>query len=356
MYSVLIYGAGSIGNHLAYACRCKDWQVTMVDIDSHALRRTREEIYPGRYGRWDDVIALASSADIEGVKPDVVFIGTPPDTHMSIALEVLLQKNPRVLLIEKPLCTPDLKGYAELAAAAKKVETIVLTGYNHVHTRNTREAENVLRGGAIGKPLSMTVRWLEHWGGIFAAHPWLNGPADTYLGFSSLGGGACGEHSHGINLFQHFARILGVGRVAELSCTMDMVRLGEADYDRNCLINVTLESGLVGSVAQDVITSPAVKTLRVQGEKGFLEWYANYRGGNDAVVWGVDGHEPREILIPKKRPDDFTGEIDEVEAVLHGKSTGASLSLEAGYETMQVIAAAYRSHELKKTVQVEYDL
>ncbi|WP_051822392.1 Gfo/Idh/MocA family protein [Desulfonatronum thiodismutans] len=354
MYSVLIYGAGSIGNHLAYACRCKGWRVTIVDIDPEALRRTKEEIYPVRYGRWDEGIALVSSAGVDEVLPDVVIIGTPPDTHMTIALEALQKRTPKVLLIEKPLCTPDLKGYAELAAATRKAETVVLTGYNHVHTRNTREAENVLRNGDIGNPLSISVRWLEHWGGIFAAHPWLSGPADTYLGFSALGGGACGEHSHGINLFQHFARILGVGRIAELSCTMDRVRQGEADFDRNCLINVTLESGLVGSIAQDVITSPAVKTLRVQGEKGFLEWYANYRGGNDAVVWGVDGQEPREILIPRKRPDDFTGEIDEVEAVLQGKSSGASLSLEAGYETMQVIAAAYRSHELKKTVQVEY--
>ena len=356
MYSVLIYGAGSIGNHLAHACRCKDWQVTIVDIDPEALQRTKEAIYPERYGQWDEGIMLTSPGELRTVEADVVIIGTPPDSHMSIALDVLQKSPPRVLLIEKPLCTPDLKGYAALAKMAKTCGTVALTGYNHVHTRNTREAENVLRNGEIGKPLSISVRWLEHWGGIFAAHPWLTGPADTYLGSSALGGGACGEHSHGINLFQHFARMLGVGRIAELSCIVDRVSRDGADYDRNCLINVVTDSGLVGSISQDVITSPAVKTLRVQGEKGFLEWYANFRDGNDAVVWGVDGQEPKEILFPKKRPDDFTGEIGEVEAILQGKSGGASISLEAGYETMQVIAAAYRSHELKKNVQVEYDL
>ena len=41
---------------------------------------------------------------------------------------------------------------------------------------------------------------MEHWGGIFNAHPWLNGPKDSYLGFTSKVGGSLCEHSHGLNL------------------------------------------------------------------------------------------------------------------------------------------------------------
>lgn len=355
MPNVLIYGAGSIGNHLAYACRCKNWQVSIVDVDPLALQRTREDIYPSRYGRWDETITLASPQDADTFDLDVVIIGTPPDTHMSLALDVLSKISPKVLLIEKPLCTPNLDGLKELTATAKEKKTTILTGYNHIHTQNTREAENILRSGIIGKPLSITVRWLEHWGGIFAAHPWLNGPADTYLGFSSRGGGACGEHSHGINLFQHFSRFLGAGRIAELSCTMDQVTQGAAAYDRICMINVITESGLVGSISQDVITQPAVKMLRVQGDKGFLEWYANYPDGqHDAVLWGSNGQQQEERLIPRKRPDDFSGEIEEIEAILLGSSQGASISLASGHETMVVISAAYRSHETKQSCRLTY--
>jgi pyruvate/2-oxoglutarate dehydrogenase complex dihydrolipoamide dehydrogenase (E3) component len=43
---VKIFGAGSIGNHLANASRRLDWQVDVVDIDLAALKRMREEIYP----------------------------------------------------------------------------------------------------------------------------------------------------------------------------------------------------------------------------------------------------------------------------------------------------------------------
>ena len=47
----------------------------------------------------------------------------------------------------------------------------------------------------------------EHWQGIFNAHPWLDGPQDSYLGFWKKGGGAISEHSHGINIWQFFTPV-----------------------------------------------------------------------------------------------------------------------------------------------------
>ncbi len=352
MTTVHIYGAGSIGNHLAHGCRNKGWDVTMADPDAEALRRTREDIYPARYGQWDPAIALTSPAELAGTA-DVVIIGTPPDTHMAIAANVLRQAPPRVLLIEKPLCTPDLAGLAEVTELAANTGARVLTGYNHIRAKNTREAERILSGGALGRPLSITVRWLEHWGGIFGAHPWLSGPAASYLGFSARGGGACGEHSHGINLFQHFARFLGQGGIETVSCLMDDVRDGPAAYDRICQMSVKTESGLVGFIVQDVVTRPAVKTLRIQGETGFLEWYAGYDAGHDAVIWAAGSQPAETIMIPRTRPDDFAGEIDEVEAILDGRGTGEAMSLERGADTMRAIAAARRSQDAGRACRLE---
>ncbi len=64
MARVKIFGAGSIGNHLGHACRGLGWQVTICDIDAQALRRTRVEIYPARYGAWDDGIRLAAVDEV----------------------------------------------------------------------------------------------------------------------------------------------------------------------------------------------------------------------------------------------------------------------------------------------------
>jgi predicted dehydrogenase len=85
MFRIKIVGAGSIGNHLAHAAVSRGWEVTLTDIDPAALERTRSATYPGRYGAWNEAIRLKDSRAALGDKADVVFIGTPPDTHIARA-------------------------------------------------------------------------------------------------------------------------------------------------------------------------------------------------------------------------------------------------------------------------------
>ena len=58
MQTVKIYGAGSIGNHMANASRAMGMKVDVVDIDETALNRMKGDIYPSRYGAWDENISL----------------------------------------------------------------------------------------------------------------------------------------------------------------------------------------------------------------------------------------------------------------------------------------------------------
>ncbi len=55
---VKIIGAGSIGNHLSNASRALGWSVDLIDTDPKALERTRTQIYPSRYGTFDQAIRL----------------------------------------------------------------------------------------------------------------------------------------------------------------------------------------------------------------------------------------------------------------------------------------------------------
>ena len=86
MKSVLIFGSGSIGNHMAFACRKNKMQVYVTDISKKALNRMREEIYPRRYGSWDNKINLTDYSDLKKIKKnfDLIIIGTPPKTHIKI--------------------------------------------------------------------------------------------------------------------------------------------------------------------------------------------------------------------------------------------------------------------------------
>lgn len=354
MYRVKIYGAGSIGNHLANAFRGLGWAVSMCDTEQAALDRTKHQIYPARYGRWDEDIRLATVEDLLDEPFEVVAIGTPPDTHVEILLRELEKATARVILVEKPLCGPGLEGCAELVKLARDKGIPVCVGYNHVLTRNTALAAEFIRNGGLGTPQTMGVTWVEHWGGIFAAHPWLDGPADSYLGDASRGGGACGEHSHGINIWQHFAYLLGVGKIAMVSAVMERVTASDIDYDQIVQINVMTEKGFTGYIIQDVVSRPALKLARIQGTAAALEWRVNSDSQHDEVrYWERDRW--REERIPKKRPDDFVAEANHLSDVVDGNVQSSPLSLERGLETMMVIAAANKSAKEGRQVTIDYE-
>ncbi len=355
MYRVKILGAGSIGNHLAHAARRLGWHVALCDVDVAALERTRTKIYPGRYGSWDDAIELYHSSEAPRGAFDLIVVGTPPDSHIRLALDAL-EERPRALLVEKPLCPPSLEGAEELRRVAAAHGIAVFVGYDHVVGEAARTALEAAR--RLGPPETLDVEFREHWGGIFAAHPWLAGPQDSYLGFWRRGGGASGEHSHAVNLWQHLARELGAGRVVQVTASLDYVRTGAVDYDRLCLLNLHSEAGLWGRVVQDVVTSPPRKWARVQGAGGYVELGIGTEPGADGVGWCIGEGEPQTKRIPKTRPDDFLRELEHIAPAL---ARGAdaddwceALGLERGLETMLVVAAAHRSAEEKRSIQIDY--
>jgi len=356
MCKVKILGAGSIGNHLAHGCSSKGWNVTICDLDPAALERTKNDIYPSRYGIWDENIRLAAPEVVETEDFDLVIVGTPPDTHMAIATKILETRPPKILLIEKPVCTPGLENARELIALQKETGCFVAVGYNHTLTSHSRRAAELLDGGFLGQPLTISAGFREFWGGIFKAHPWLSGPRDSYLGFAARGGGAGGEHSHATNIWQYFANLTGMGKIIEVSAMLDMVDDGLVNYDRLFQVSVKTETGVVGSIIQDVVTEPPEKMLRIQGTTGFLEWQVNADSTHDAIRYAGEDNEIVEELFAKTRPDDFLGELDHLGGILAGESREKSpLALVQGLNTMMVVAAAHLSSRQKRSVKINYE-
>jgi len=273
-----------------------------------------------------------------------------------VAFAVLARSAPKIIVVEKPLCTPDLSRCDELEKVARDKGTLVLTGYNHTLVPASNAAVARIKTGALGTVQTVIAEFREYWGGIFAAHPWLSGPADSYLGFWQRGGGASGEHSHAMNIWQFFANALGGGRITEVNALLDYDNSGGCAYDRICQLHVRTENGLPGSIVQDVITEPSRKYVRVQGSKGFLEWHVNYRKDEDRILFGSSGEAMQETAFPKTRPDDFKGEIDHVERLLNKKDAAdqSPIHLHRGLETMLVVAAAHLSARSKRPVHIDY--
>lgn len=347
---VKIYGAGSIGNHLAHASRRMGWEVTVVDVDGAALERMKGSIYPSRYGEWDEGIALHQAESDPKGGFDLIGIGTPPPAHLPLA-SAALDEEPAAILIEKPMCNPDLAGADDFYAKARGSASRVFVGYDHVVGQSATKAVGLVKAGEIGEVLSFDVEFREFWGGIFAAHPWLDGPHDSYLGYWQRGGGACGEHSHAISLWLYLAQAFGFGHVAEVQGMLKYVDDGRVNYDELCSLNLRTESGMCGRVVQDVITQPSKKVAFIQGTKGNLSLFINYDKQGDAIRIARVGEDEVWHCVHKTRPDDFIAELSHLDQVV--SQEGASpISMEHGLETMLVVAAAHRSQAHGRTVRI----
>ena len=320
MLKVLIVGAGSIGNHLAHACRNQNWEVHITDIDQAALERMRREIYPVRYGAWDAEIVQHSHFP-EKTRWDAVIVGTPPDTHIRVAIEVLSRCQTGVLLIEKPLTVPGCNDVSRLETLLKLKKVRGLVGFNHNVTANTLFMAELVAQYIIGRPTRIEVDWLESWEGIFAAHPWLNGPADSYLGYQARGGGALCEHSHAIAMWLHLVDLLDIKESFEFTASAKMLVADPLSYDQETQVSMRWAGGLVGRIRQDVSTFPAVKRASIIGESGYIQWATNEKNSVDVVRWSNEEGRLEVKEFPKTRPDDFVNEVKMIETAVKNQTS-----------------------------------
>ena len=211
-------------------------------------------------------------------------IGTPPDTHYNI-LKKILKGNPRAVLIEKPLCRPTNKEINFFKNHLLNYKIKFFCGYNHTIGKAALKIRKLLQKKDVGKIISIDVDWREHWQGIFKAHPWLNGPSDTYLGFWKRGGGALSEHSHGINIWQFLANSQSVSKIYSINSNISYKKLNKSNYDDIAFINLKSSNNIMGRVVQDVVTLPVKKSARILTQNAYLEWHCERSKGFDEVIY-----------------------------------------------------------------------
>jgi len=346
---VKIYGAGSIGNHLAQAARRKKWDVTVVDVSSEALERMKNDIYPKRYGAWDPEIKLCLSKDDPKGGFDVICVGTPPNVRLAVSLEALKEK-PKILQLEKPLCTPNLAGLVGFTGQLDDFEsTHVLVGYDHSISPSFQKFCHSPDIKAI-MPRTIEVQWRENWEGIFKAHPWMRYVWDSYLAYTHKGGGSGCEHSHGLHLWVYLWKLLDPDFAQSLfwnhvtfSSTTDVVRInadhGQVVYDECHTIFASNRNGrYIGSITTDVYTRPTRKLVIVQGERGRIEWEAFANFDEVRTYMGENNHIEIQ-RYPKTRQDDFFNEMEHIESIINNPpmAENSPLSLEHAVDVMKIL-------------------
>ena len=120
-------------------------------------------------------------------------------------------------------------------------------------------------------------------------------------------------------------------------------------------MRLTTQAGFARRGAQDVVTRPDKKWMRIQCEGGFVEVSINGWDKGDLLRFGREGQNEEEIRIEKTRPDDFYEEILHIQGILDGqiKVADSPISFQRGVATMKVIQAAHLSNEQRRAVVVE---
>lgn len=354
-----ILGAGSIGNHLAFSWRKIGAEVTVCDISKNALDRFKTQTYPSRYGVFDSNIRLTEKKHFYSTNYDAIFIGTPPESHLELLKEAILF-DPKVICVEKPVVTPDLDSIQSFAEVLQSANSIVLAGYNHRVGRHTVIAQSFLETFEIGAVKKLESVVLESWNGILAAHPWLNGPEDSYLGYTNRGGGATFEHSHGLDLWCCYAEKLKLGRVLNVSARAGFsVNKKNGEFDEKIEIALETESGVHGTVRQDVTADRAEKWVEITGSQATLRSTVGLEPATDAVTWlsATDRNISIECRISKPRYDDFDREIANVsELILSGSKNRLfhELSASTALETALLGSASISSAKSGKKVYLDF--
>lgn len=336
-----IFGAGSIGNHLSHALRNFDYEVEVIDIDEKALYRMQNDIYPTRYGAWDEKIKLYTKPSSDFV--DLEIIGTPPDTHGEILIKRLESQKARCWLVEKPFTIPSLRYIVELKEKISFYKDRIFVGYNHSISRSFLELISEINVKNL--PTKISCSWLEHWGGIFKAHPWLNGPSDSYLGFKNRGGGALLEHSHGLHLLlilfdKYNLTIKSINK----SILMDK----ENNYDKKTYVFFEFKNHDFPAIYNtDVITNQVSKTLIIESKNETFTLIFGSDNGNSDTYIKKDNFSETKKIFKKNRADDFIQEIKYIDYFLKNNKEIESLKnihCDYGLKVASVCANIFESN------------
>ena len=340
MKEVLIFGSGSIGNHLANACRKLNFSVSVTDISSNALLRMKNKIYASRYLKWDNKIKLIDYSKVFKLKKnfDLILIGTPPSTHLNLAIKIIGNLTFKKLMIEKPLTTYKVNSYLKklnLLSNKKKI----FVGYNHSISASFLHYQNLIKRIKKKDVTFIDVNWREGWKGILNAHFWNKDEFSSYLGNLPQGGGCVHEHSHGIHLIICLSEILNFKIPKKVFKFKFYKYKNKKIYYDNYIDVKWKHKDFLISYVSDLISEPANKSICIYAKKTKYELVFNYKKNYDLIrLTNLSTNLVKLKYFKKQRATDFINEIDHIIGTnTNSKYKNSFINLAKGIETQMLI-------------------
>lgn len=330
-YSVLVVGSGSIGRrHLRNLRKIGIQRLAACDADRERLIPMVTEFNVKPFSDFDE--ALAS------IKPQLVFICTPPVFHVSQALKAV-RANAHVF-IEKPL-SHTLDTVAELIAEAESRRRVVQVGYNLRFHPGLLKVKQLVDEGIIGRVLWVYAevgQYLPDW------RPWQD-YRQSYTAKRDLGGGIILDGSHELDYV-----IWLLGRPIELACMAGRVSNLMVNVEDCATILLRFGNGTQADIHMDFVQRGYARSCKLAGEKGTIVWdYSK----NEIQIFRADEAKWETISYEFDPNQTYIAEVEHF--LTRVTCEDASLvSLKESYQTLQVALAAHSASQQRKVICIDY--
>ncbi|WP_136518033.1 Gfo/Idh/MocA family protein [Cellulomonas telluris] len=333
MHETIVIGGGSIAHahvHAVNAHGDRARVAAVVDVDADRARAFADEM--GVPHATTDL--AAALAGLDGVRPSLAHICTPPGTHVPLATQCLEAGVP--VLVEKPPAL-SLAELDELLAVSERTGVDVAVVFQHRFGHaGLRVAGALGEGRPLGRPLVAVCDTLWFRGDSYWDAPW-RGSWEVEGGGPTMG--------HGIHQMDLLLALLGPW---EEVTAMAARRARPTKTEDVSAAVVRFADGTVATVMNSLLSPRETSFIRIDAEAATVEvehlyGYTdqNWRltaapGREDAAAWWVEG-------LDAEAPG--SGHGVQVGAILDAldASTTLPVSLREARDTLDLVAAIYAS-------------
>jgi predicted dehydrogenase len=317
-YSVLMVGSGSIGRrHLRNLHAFGIRYLAACDINEEQLTPMVAELDVQPFTDFDEALTT--------VRPNLVFICTPPVFHVSQALQAV--RAGAHVFIEKPL-SHTLDGVDELIIEAEARQRVVQVGYNLRFHPGLKRVKQLVDEDAIGRILWAYVevgQYLPDW------RPWQN-YHQSYSARRDLGGGIILDASHELDY-----AIWLLGQPVEVLCMASMVSDLNVDVEDCATVLLRFASGTQADVHMDFVQRGYSRSCKLAGDRGTVIW--DYQA-NEVRLYRAEEDSWETISYSFDANDMYMAEVKHFLTCVTYEKT-PTIDLNQARHTLQVALAAH---------------
>jgi predicted dehydrogenase len=329
-HSVLVVGSGSIGRRHLRNLRALGFQrLAACDLDRARLDPVVAELGIQPFTGFE--------AALDAARPDLVFVCTPPVSHVSLALRAV--RSGAHVFVEKPLSNT-LDGVDDLIAEAEAGGRTVQVGYNMRYHPGLGILRQMLADRVIGRVLWVQAevgQYLPDW------RPWQD-YRRSYTASREMGGGAILDASHELDYTMWL-----FGKPVEVACMAGRVSGLEMNVEDCATLLLRFSDGMQAGVHMDLIQRRYSRTCKLVGELGTLV----LDDAQDLIrEFTVAAGEWRSIPYLHDANQTYVAELEHFLAASTQKNVTPIATLAEARSTLQVALAAHEASNDRKWVSL----